>query len=93
MDLRIISLDIETANLDMDAEGLSFGDPKGWRTSCVCIHNSTTGITNNIICHPKENYLQISTNMWWDYAGIVYPFDNVGQYHLRANGGMMAIHF
>ena len=33
-----ISLDIETANLDMDAEGLKFDDPKGWETAVVCVH-------------------------------------------------------
>ena len=36
---RYISLDIETLNLDMEAEGLQFGDPTGWRTSCVCIYD------------------------------------------------------
>lgn len=79
MDLRIISLDIETANLDMDAEGLSFGDPKGWRTSCVCIHNSTTG-KNNIYV-PKENYLQIA-RICGGTLGIVYPFEML-EYHLN----------
>ena len=34
-----IALDIETANLDMEAEGLQFGNPKGWKTSCVCIYD------------------------------------------------------
>lgn len=36
---RYIALDIETLNLDMEAEGLQFGDPTGWRTSCVCIYD------------------------------------------------------
>ena len=35
---RYIALDIETANLDMEAEGLEFGNPKGWKTSCVCLY-------------------------------------------------------
>ena len=33
-----ISLDIETANLDMEAEGLKFDDPQGWKTAVVCVH-------------------------------------------------------
>lgn len=36
---RYIALDIETANLDMEAEGLEFGNPKGWKTSCVCLYD------------------------------------------------------
>ena len=51
MDLRIISLDIETENLDMDAEGLSFGDPKGWRTAVVCVHDAKRNITATYV-HP-----------------------------------------
>jgi len=31
-------LDIETMNLDMAAEGLSFSDPTGWVISCACVH-------------------------------------------------------
>ena len=34
-DFTAVALDIETANLDMDAEGLAFDDPQGWRISCV----------------------------------------------------------
>ena len=37
-DFTAIALDIETANLDMDTEGLAFGDPQGWRVSCVGVH-------------------------------------------------------
>lgn len=37
-DIIAVVLDIETANLDMDAEGLSFDDPQGWITSCVGVH-------------------------------------------------------
>ena len=33
-----ISLDIETANLDMEVEGLKFDDPQGWKTAVVGIH-------------------------------------------------------
>jgi len=36
---RYIALDIETANLDMEVEGLQFGNPAGWKTSCVCIYD------------------------------------------------------
>ena len=79
MEFRIISLDIETANLDMDAEGLSFDDPKGWRTSCVCLHDSMRD-TTAIYVHP-DKYDEI-TRLCGGKLGIVYPFDML-QYHLR----------
>lgn len=37
-EITAIILDIETANLDMDAEGLSFDNPSGWIVSCVGVH-------------------------------------------------------
>ena len=40
MDEKIIALDIETLNLDMEKEGLSFDNPAGWTTSCVCIYDA-----------------------------------------------------
>ena len=40
MDEMIIALDIETLNLDMEKEGLSFDNPAGWTTSCVCIYDA-----------------------------------------------------
>jgi len=39
---KIIALDIETANLDMKKERLDFGNPKGWRTACVCVYDSVS---------------------------------------------------
>ena len=36
--MKVIALDIETANLDMEAEGLKFDDPQGWKTAVVCVH-------------------------------------------------------
>jgi len=36
---KVISLDIETANLSMRSEGLYFNKPKGWRTSCACLYD------------------------------------------------------
>jgi DNA polymerase elongation subunit (family B) len=40
---KCLVLDIETANLDMDAEGLVFDNPKGWITSCVGIYDIWEG--------------------------------------------------
>ena len=37
-EITAVALDIETGNLDMDAEGLSFGDPTGWVVTCVGVH-------------------------------------------------------
>lgn len=38
--MKVIALDIETANLDMHEEGLSFSNPRGWKTSCICIYDA-----------------------------------------------------
>ena len=38
--MKVIALDIETANLDMDAEGLAFDNPKGWKTAVAYIRRS-----------------------------------------------------
>jgi len=79
MDMRIISLDIETANLDMKAEGLSFDDPKGWRTSVVCLHDGVLNMTHTYV-HPDE-YEEVKKTH--DKSlGRLYPFD-VLEYHLR----------
>ena len=70
--MKVIALDIETANLDMDAEGLAFDNPKGWQTSVVCVYDS----------HKDKNYIFVGDA---DYApavrkcggkvGLVYQFD------------------
>ena len=39
--MKVIALDIETKNLDMESEGLDFGNPEGWKTSCVSIWDSS----------------------------------------------------
>ncbi len=39
-DEKYIVLDIETANLSMEDEGLQFDNPKDWKTACVCIYDS-----------------------------------------------------
>ena len=41
--MKHLFLDIETANLDMKAEGLEFSNPLGWRTSCVSIYDIWDG--------------------------------------------------
>jgi|DEB0MinimDraft_6_1074348.scaffolds.fasta_scaffold06135_4 hypothetical protein len=57
---RYIVLDIETANLDMEAEGLQFGNPNGWQTSCVCLYDFwlDEGVENGIghyyVSNPEE---------------------------------------
>ena len=40
METKIIALDIETANVDMREDGLSFNNPRGWIISCVCIYDA-----------------------------------------------------
>jgi len=77
-EFRIISLDIETANLDMEAEGLSFDDPKGWRTSCVCVHDSMTDMTATYV-HPDMVDKVADEN---GYSNL-FSFEML-QYHLRS---------
>ena len=45
---KCLVLDIETANLDMESEGLAFDNPKGWTTSCVGIYDIWEGETEGI---------------------------------------------
>ena len=37
--MKIIALDIETKNLDMSEDNLTFEDPSGWQVSCVSIYD------------------------------------------------------
>ena len=39
--MKVISLDIETMNLDLRMENIRFGNPFGWKTSCVCIYDGS----------------------------------------------------
>lgn len=50
--MKIIALDIETINLDMDKDNLSFEDPSGWQTSCVCIHDHHRQQTYQYVADP-----------------------------------------
>ncbi len=77
--IRIVSLDIETANLDMEAEGLAFDDPKGWRTAVVCLHDTVNNLTHTYV-HPDE-YEEVKENHD-SSVGRIYPFDCL-EYHLR----------
>ncbi len=51
--MKIIGLDIETLNLDMDSEGLEFDNPQGWKTSCVCIYDHHRDLTYHYVEDPK----------------------------------------
>ncbi len=77
--LRIASLDIETANLDMESEGLAFDDPKGWRTAVVCLHNSEDNVTHTYV-HPDEYEEVLKTHD--SSIGRLYEFHYLA-YHLR----------
>jgi len=50
--MKVIGLDIETLNLDMDSEGLSFDNPEGWKTSCVCIYDHHRDLTYQYVEDP-----------------------------------------
>ena len=74
----IISLDIETLNMDMKKEKLKFDDPKGWKTSVVCIHDNIK--EKNYIYVSMENYAEV-TRLCGGKIGFVYPF-NILEHHL-----------
>jgi hypothetical protein len=74
----IISLDIETLNMDMKKEKLKFDDPKGWKTSVVCIHDNIK--EKNYIYVSMENYAEV-TRLCGGKIGFVYPF-NMLEHHL-----------
>jgi len=76
---KVISLDIETANLDMKVEGLSFDDPKGWKTSCVCVHDSITNLTHTYVHADMVNIVKENCE---GVASLVYDFRFLG-HHLR----------
>jgi len=78
--MKIIALDIETANLDMDAEGLKFDNPKGWKTAVVCTYNSKT--QQNNIYVGKDDYSSV-VRKCGGQLGMVFPFELL-QYHLRS---------
>ena len=82
MDLRIISLDIETANLDMEAEGLSFDDPKGWRTSCVCLHDSLRDETYTYVHPDILEKISNEEGSFFNYSRL-YDFKYLA-FHLRS---------
>ena len=77
--MKVIALDIETANLDMDAEGLAFDNPKGWKTAVVCMYNA----------HHDMSYIYVHPDIHGEIVrqcggklGIVYTFEMLA-YHLR----------
>ena len=75
--MRIIALDIETANLDMEAEGLKFDDPTGWKTAVVCIHNN---YTNMDMVYVADSMLEDVRHRCKDAK--IHPFSII-PYHLR----------
>jgi len=81
---EIISLDIETLNLNMKKEGLSFDNPKGWKTSVVCIHDNQS--EKDYIYVSKEHYAEV-TRLCGGKIGFVYPFDMLEHHLLKWRDG------
>ena len=73
---KCLVLDIETANLDMDAEGLAFNNPQGWNTSCVGIYDVWEGESEGI------NYYYVS-----DPDKIMTP--ELEEYNLRSMDSLL----
>ena len=59
---KFLVLDIETSNLDMDVDGLTFDNPKGWITSCVGIYDIWEGEERG-----SSYYYTSETNIITDY--------------------------
>lgn len=64
---KCLVLDIETANLDMDAEGLAFDNPQGWITSCVGIYDVWEGESEGINYYYVSDPNKIMTPELKDY--------------------------
>jgi len=77
--MRIIALDIETANLDMKDEGLSFSDPKGWQTAVVGIHNHYTGFDMVYVADSMLEEVRLNCHL---PRQRIHPF-SILPYHLR----------
>ena len=58
---KCLVLDIETANLDMEAEGLAFDNPEGWNTSCVGIYDIWEGESEGVHYYYVANPDKIMT--------------------------------
>jgi DNA polymerase III epsilon subunit-like protein len=62
---KVICLDIETSNVSMKSEGLYFGNPNGWKTSCVCIFDGYEGKGYYFVKDP-ESIIQKYTDIMDD---------------------------
>jgi len=64
------ALDIETKNLDMKAEGLSFDNPKGWDISCICVVSengkSWTFTDSELVSAENKYSLSAFTKVFYD---------------------------
>ena len=85
-----IALDIETANLSMKAEGLSFNNPQGWRTACVCVYDGVRD-TEHFYVHPDmideidyptllHDFNDLSNDLenWFDEGRILVTHNGTG---------------
>jgi len=52
--MKIIALDIETQNLDMSADNLSFDDPSGWQVACVSIYDHHRESVFHYVSNPDQ---------------------------------------
>ena len=86
--MKVIALDIETANLDMDTEGLTFDNPR-MENCVVCMYDSKD-ILNSICVHP-DNYDEVVRKC----GGKLGLFSSLKcLYHLRnaRNEGYLPLH-
>jgi hypothetical protein len=91
--MKVIALDIETSNLDMDIDGLTFDDPTGWNTSCVAIHDHHRNGTFVYVRNPEELCLNETENVFpfsflasdleeWFYSGYLLVTKNGSSFDL-----------
>ena len=99
--MKVISLDIETMNLDLRMENIRFGNPFGWKTSCVCIYDGSEergyyyvldkkkiiqGLEGVMDNHPVKNQIIESLYNFSEMESHLMDFFNRGYTLISHNG-------
>ena len=88
--MKIIALDIETQNLDMDAEELSFEDSSGWKVSCVSIYDHHRQSLFHYVSDPDSLNLNDSDQSINDFNDLGFDLEEwyySGYQLITKNGG------
>jgi hypothetical protein len=88
--MKIIALDIETKNLDMSADNLTFEDPSGWQVSCVSIYDHHRQSLFHYVSDPDSLNLNDSDQSINDFKDLGFDLEEwyySGYQLITKNGG------